>query len=133
MPAREDLFEAYALPARTRTRVRLNFVESADGAATLDGEAARSGARATASSCRCCVPWPTSSSSVRARSAPRAMERDVGEPSSAPGGRAGLSPQPAFAVVSGALDLEPEDPVFAAPQHPVVVTTTHARVSRARR
>ena len=34
MPAREELFAAYAVPDRARTRVRMNFVESADGAVT---------------------------------------------------------------------------------------------------
>src|SRR6478672_9828393 len=37
MPSREELLAAYEPPDRTRTRVRLNFVESADGAATLEG------------------------------------------------------------------------------------------------
>ncbi len=37
MPTREELFAAYELPDRTHTRVRMNFVQSADGSATLDG------------------------------------------------------------------------------------------------
>ena len=41
MPTRSDLFDAYALRGRDGTRVRMNFVSSADGAVTLDG---RSGA-----------------------------------------------------------------------------------------
>ena len=40
-PTRDELFDAYALPDRDARRVRMNFIESADGAVTLGG---RSGA-----------------------------------------------------------------------------------------
>ena len=37
MPTRDELLAAYALPDRDATRVRMNFVQSADGAVTLQG------------------------------------------------------------------------------------------------
>ena len=43
MPTRDELLAAYALPDRTHPTVRMNFVQSADGAATLGGRSGRLG------------------------------------------------------------------------------------------
>jgi riboflavin biosynthesis pyrimidine reductase len=131
VPAREELFAAYAPPDRTRTRVRLNFVESADGAATLEGRSGPLGGEGDRDLMQVLRAMAdvivVGAGTVRVEGYGSV---DVGEADSAWRERAGLSPQPAFAVVSGALRLTPEDAVFAASQHPVVVTTTHAGASR---
>jgi riboflavin biosynthesis pyrimidine reductase len=132
MPTREELFAAYAPPDRTRTRVRLNFVESADGAATLEGRSGPLGGEGDRDLMQVLRAMAdvivVGAGTVRVEGYGGV---DVGDADSAWREQAGLSPQPAFAVVSGALRLAPDDPVFAdTPQRPVVVTTTHARASR---
>ena len=72
MPTHSELFDAYALHGRDGTRVRMNFVSSADGAVTLGGQSGALGGDTDASSCRCCARWPTSCSSEPEPCAPRA-------------------------------------------------------------
>ena len=110
MPTRDELFAAYALGDRSATRVRMNFVESADGATTLDGRSGPLGGETDRAPCRCCGRWRMSSSSAPAPCASRATAGvDVSEPDSRWRVDQGLSPQPQLAVVSGGLRLAPGD------------------------
>src|SRR4051794_14799293 len=132
MPTREELFAAYALPDRARTRVRINFVSSADGAATLHERSGPLGGetdRALMQVLRAMADVVlVGAGTVRVEGyagvgvsrADSAWRRDRG-----------LAPQPALAVVSRALALEPRDPVFAeAARRPTVVTVASAPVAR---
>ena len=132
MPARSELFDAYALPDRTRTRVRMNFVSSADGAVTLGG---RSGALGGATDRALMQVLRTMADVVLVGAG---TVRAEGYGGLRVGGddvewrRArGLDDQPVLAVVTGALHLEPDDPVFAdAARRPVIVTTDAAARAR---
>ena len=117
MPTREELFAAYAVADRERTRVRMNFVESADGAVTLGG---RSGA----------LGGPTDRALMQVL---RALADGVlvGDEDAAWRRDQGLGDQPVLAIVSGALRLEPTDDVFAKAVTPPTVVTTDA-AARAR-
>ncbi|WP_194410956.1 dihydrofolate reductase family protein [Microbacterium cremeum] len=125
MPTREELFAAYALPDRERIRVRMNFVESADGAVTLGG---RSGALGGATD-RTLMQVLRAMADVVVVGAGTVRAEGYGGVGAADadlGWRRehGLADQPALAIVSGALRLEAADDVFAkAVRRPVVVTT----------
>jgi riboflavin biosynthesis pyrimidine reductase len=132
VPTRDELFTAYALEDRSRTRVRMNFVESADGATTLDGRSGPLGGetdRATMQVLR------TMADVVLVGAGTVRVEGYGGVAVSGPDSRwrldHGLSPQPELAVVSGSLALEPGDGVFARTAgRPVVVTSAGAPRSR---
>lgn len=125
MPSREELFDAYALPDRDRTRVRMNFVSSADGAVTLRG---RSGALG-GSTDRALMRVLRTMADVVLVGAGTVRAEGYGGIDVGPDGirwrrSQGLEDQPALAVASGGLRLDPTDPVFtAAVRRPVVVTT----------
>ncbi|HKT56399.1 MAG TPA: pyrimidine reductase family protein [Microbacterium sp.] len=132
MPTRTDLFDAYALPDRTRPRVRVNFVSSADGAVTLEG---RSGALGGETDRAVMQVLRTMSDvvlvgagTVRAEGygGLRVDDRDADWRRDR-----GLPDQPVLAMVSGSLGLGPDDAVFAqAVRRPVIVTTERAARAR---
>ena len=121
MPTRDELFEAYALPDRDRTRVRMNFVESADGAVTsggLGGDTDRSAMQVLRTMADVVL---VGAGTVRAEGY---GDIHVGDDDVAWRREHGLDDQPALAIVSGGLRLEPGDSVFAdAVNRPVIVTT----------
>lgn len=128
MPTRAELFDAYALTDRDRTRVRMNFVESADGAVTLGGRSGALGGetdRALMQVLRAMADViMVGAGTVRAEGygglLPGADEVEWRRSHD-------LEDQPALAVVSGGLHLDPGAPVFAdAVRRPVLVTTDAA-------
>ncbi|MBD3942763.1 pyrimidine reductase family protein [Microbacterium sp. NEAU-LLC] len=128
MPTRSELFDAYALRGRDGTRVRMNFVSSADGAVTLGGRSGALGGgtdRALMQVLRAMADVVlVGAGTVRAEGYGdvRVGADDVQWRRSR-----GLDEQPALAVVSGGLHLDPGDPVFAdAHSRPVLVTTDAA-------
>src|SRR6478609_1823042 len=134
MPSQADLFEAYALPSRTEIRVRINFVESADGAATLDG---RSGALGGATDRTLMQVLRTMADVIVVGAGTVRAEGYGGVTVSAEHSawrtHRGLPAQPALAVVSRHLDLEPDAPFFTeAVGRPVIVTSGAAPVARRR-
>ena len=128
MPTRSDLFDAYALRGRDGTRVRMNFVSSADGAVTLGGRSGALGGdtdRELMQVLRAMADVVlVGAGTVRAEGyGGLKVDREDVEWRR---GR-GLDDQPALAVVSGGLHLDPADTVFAeAVRRPVIVTTDAA-------
>jgi riboflavin biosynthesis pyrimidine reductase len=108
--------------------LRVNFVSSIDGAATVDG---KSGGLGGAADHRVfdtlrtlCDVVVVASGTVKAEGY-GAMILD--DRSVAARVAAGLRPQPTFAIVSGSLDLDPKSDVFAkAPVTPIIFTTEAA-------
>ncbi|GAA5203037.1 pyrimidine reductase family protein [Microbacterium jejuense] len=132
MPTRSELFDAYALHGRDGSRVRMNFVSSADGAGTLGGRSGALGGptdRALMQVLRAMADVVlVGAGTVRAEGygGVRVSADDVEWRRSR-----GMEDQPALAVVSGQLHLDPGDPVFAeAMRRPVVVTTDAAANAR---
>lgn len=132
MLTRERLREAYALPDRTTPRVRMNFVSSLDGAATIEG---RSGGLGNEIDRRImgvlrasCDVLLVGAGTVRAEGyggvaveASDAAWREA----------AGLPAQPRVAVVSRDLALSPRHPFFAeAVTRPILVTCSSAPADR---
>ncbi|MFB7885876.1 pyrimidine reductase family protein [Microbacterium sp. NPDC056057] len=128
MPTRSALFDAYALRGRDGTRVRMNFVSSADGAVTLDGRSGALGGdtdRELMQVLRAMADVVlVGAGTVRAEGyGGLKVDREDVEWRRA----RGLDDQPALAVVSGGLHLDPADTVFAeAVRRPVIVTTDAA-------
>ena len=113
---------AYAMPDRPTLRV--NFVSSADGAATLDGKSGGMGGpadkrifdllRVT------CDAVMVGAGTLRAEGYGPIVLDDRHQALRA---AAGLPPHPVLVIVSGALDIEPSDPMIAeAPVRPWVIT-----------
>ena len=132
MPTRAELFDAYALPTRDRPRVRVNFISSADGAVTLDG---RSGALGGATDRAVMQVLRTMADVVLVGAGTVRAEGYGGLAVDEEGVRwrraHGLDDQPALAVVSAQLHLDPGDPVFTqAVRRPVIVTTDAAAAAR---
>ncbi len=119
----ERLLDAYSPGAPEWLRV--NFVSSADGAATGgDGLSAGLGdeadARVFALLRRLADVVLVGAGTVRAEGY-GAMR--LPEPDAAWREAHGLAPHPVFAIVSGALDLDPASPIFVdAPVPPIVIT-----------
>lgn len=133
-PTPEELRAAYALEDRTTPRVRMNFVESADGAVTLDG---RSGPLGGGTDRAVMQTLRTLSDVVVIGAGTVRVEGyggvDVSGEDAAWRRAHGLAEQPRLAVVSGDLGLEPGDSVFAeAAQRPLVVTHAGAPADRRR-
>jgi riboflavin-specific deaminase-like protein len=132
VPTRSELFDAYALHGRDGTRVRMNFVSSADGAVTLDGRSGALGGdtdRALMQVLRAMADAVVvGAGTVRAEGYGGVrVDADHVEWRRS----RGLADQPVLAVVSGGLHLEPGDPVFAeAVRRPVLVTTDAAADAR---
>jgi riboflavin biosynthesis pyrimidine reductase len=108
--------------------LRVNFVSSVDGAATVDDKSAGLGGDADRRVFdllrTLCDVVVVAGGTVRAEGY-GAMILDA----SAVGVRvaAGLAPQPTFAIVSGSLDLDPKSDVFVkAPVRPIIFTTESA-------
>ena len=132
MPSREELLAVYALPDRSRTRVRMNFVESADGAVTLGGTSGGLGGETD----RALMQVLRAMADVVLVGAGTVRAEGYGgirlsEPHVAWRLEQGLDDQPELAIVSGGLRLEPADDVFTrAERRPVVVTTDAAARAR---
>ncbi|MFC5928319.1 pyrimidine reductase family protein [Cryobacterium melibiosiphilum] len=129
---RAELLERYALPDRTTPRVRLNFVASLDGAATLDGVSGGLGTpadRAVFNTLRALTDVIlVGAGTVRAEGygGPLLSEADAAWRVAQ-----GFAPQPPLAIVSGRLDLDPGHPSLAeAVVRPIVVTHAGSPVER---
>lgn len=135
MLTRDALFAAYAVPDRDGTPwVRVNFVASADGAATLRG---RSGALGGPTDRELMQVLRTMADVVVVGAGTVRAEGygtiEVSEEDVAWRRANGLADQPRLAVVSNDLGLEPGDPVFADPSRtPLVVTHADAPSDRRR-
>jgi riboflavin biosynthesis pyrimidine reductase len=123
-PTRDELLAAYSLPDRSTTRVRMNFVESADGAVTLGGRSGTLGGQTDRTVMQ--VLRTLSDVVVIGAGTVRAEgygSIEVSEEDAAWRRSHGLAAQPRLAVVSNDLGLEPGDAVFAEPsRRPIVVT-----------
>ncbi|GAA5207460.1 pyrimidine reductase family protein [Microbacterium kyungheense] len=132
MPTVSELFDAYALQGRDGTRVRMNFVSSADGAVTLGGRSGALGGKTD----RALMQVLRTMADVVLVGAGTVRAEGYGGVRVGPDGVAwrrarGLDDQPALAVVSGGLQLDPGDPVFAeAVRRPVLVTTDATAAAR---
>jgi riboflavin biosynthesis pyrimidine reductase len=134
MLRRREVLERYRLPDRTRPRVRVNFISSLDGAATLGGV---SGGLNNADDTLVfdtlrllCDVILVGAGTVRAEGygGIRLSEDDAAWRM-----RHGLRPQPTVAVVSARLELPPTHPVFVDPAvRPIVVTREAAPADRRR-
>ncbi|GAA1837723.1 pyrimidine reductase family protein [Agromyces salentinus] len=129
---REALLAAYALPDRSTPRVRMNFVASIDGSATLSG---RSGPLGDATDRLAMQVLRTLADVVLIGAGTVRAEGygglAVGEADAAWRRSQGLDGQPRVAVVSSRLDLEPRHPFFAeAVRRPLVVTHASSPESR---
>lgn len=121
---RERLLEAYAFADRTTPRVRMNFVSSLDGAVTIEG---RSGGLGDASDRLAMGVMRTLADLVLVGAGTVRVEGYGGvrlRPENVAWRREhGLADQPRLAVVSSALELQPQHPFFAeATTRPIVVT-----------
>ena len=124
VPTRAQLEEDYALPDRTAARVRMNFVASADGAATIEGRSGGLGdatdhmlmqlLRAMADVVMVGAGTVRTEGYGGTRLAEQEQDWRVAH---------GLSPQPRLAIVSRELGIGPQHPFFAdAVARPIVVT-----------
>jgi riboflavin biosynthesis pyrimidine reductase len=121
-----DLAAAYAVP--DQAHVRMNFVSSADGAATVDG---RSGGLGTAGDKKVFGELRTLCDLVLVGGG-TAMTESYGATVKSEQARArrrerGLAEVPPLAVVSGSLHLDPAAPMFTATAvRPIVLTKANA-------
>ena len=132
MPTRDELLAAYALPDRTHPTVRMNFVQSADGAATLGGRSGRLGGETDRTLMQVLRAMAdvivVGAGTVRAEGYGGVS---VGDEDTGWRTDHGLAAQPALAVVSAGLQLDPGDAVFAeAAVRPVVITQADAPAAR---
>ena len=126
------LLEAYALPDRTRPRVRMNFVASLDGAVTVRGS---SGGLGDANDRLAMQVLRTLADVVLVGAGTVRVEGyggvRVSETDASWRREHGLAEQLRVAVVSSALHLDPSHPFFAAAVvRPIVVTHAAAPVAR---
>lgn len=136
LPSAEALTDAelvalYDRPARSPW-VRVNFVSSVDGAATVDGLSGALGGDADHRVFdllrRLCDVVVVGAGTVRAEGY---GPMRVDEPSQAARVEAGLHPHPVFAIVSARLDLDPQSPIFRdAPERALVITSAAAPADR---
>ena len=108
--------------------LRVNFVSSVDGAATVDGKSRGLGGDADHRVFdilrTLCDVVLVAAGTVRTEGY-GAMVLDAAAVEARVAG--GLKPQPSFAIVSGSLNLDPSSDVFAkAPVRPLVITTESA-------
>ncbi|MFF2053278.1 pyrimidine reductase family protein [Leifsonia sp. NPDC058194] len=119
----DELVALYDAPTRSPW-VRVNFVSSVDGAATVQGLSAGLGDDADHRVFdllrRLCDVVVVGAGTVRAEGyGPMRVDRAAQHARVA----AGLAEQPVFAIVSAGLDLDPGSPIFTdAPVRPIVVT-----------
>ena len=129
---RASLLEAYALPEGAARHVRMNFVSSLDGAVSIDG---RSGGLGDEVDRLAMHVMRTLADVVLVGAGTVRVEGyggvRVGEADAAWRLEHGRAPQPRLAVVSSALDLDPQHPFFAkAVERPIVVTHAAAPADR---
>ncbi|WP_396658946.1 pyrimidine reductase family protein [Microbacterium sp.] len=128
MPTRDELLAAYALPDRDATRVRMNFVQSADGAVTLQGRSGPLGGDTDRAVMR--VLRAMADVVIVGAGTVRVEEYGGlgGDDEDAAWRRArGMAPAPRPAVVSRSLGLDPWHPFFAkAEARPLVITCAAA-------
>lgn len=129
---RASLLEAYALPEGAARHVRMNFVSSLDGAVSIDG---RSGGLGDEADRLAMHVMRTLADVVLVGAGTVRVEGyggvRVGEADAAWRLEHGRAPQPRLAVVSSALDLDPQHPFFAkAVERPIVVTHAAAPADR---
>ena len=108
--------------------LRVNFVSSVDGAATIDGKSGRLGGDADRRVFdllrTLCDVVVVAAGTVRLEGYGAMVLDDASVETRI---AAGLTPQPTFAIVSGSLDLAPAAEVFAkAPMRPLVFTSAAA-------
>lgn len=126
----EQLLDLYAPPSGPW--LRMNFVESLDGAVTREGRSGGLGGDADGRVFELLRRWAdvilVGAGTVRVEGY-GAMR--LPEESEAWRRAHGLAPQPVFALVSGRLDLDPDSPVFTeAPVRPLVLTVESAPAQR---
>lgn len=131
-PSRDELLSAYAIPDRSQPTLRLNFVTSADGAATVGGVSGGLGGetdRAAMEVLRAIADVVVvGAGTVRAEGYGGTR---VGDDLARWRAERGLRPQPRLATVSRDLDLDPRHPFFSeAVTRPIVVTCAHAPAER---
>lgn len=124
----DELVDLYTMDGPT---VRLTFVSSADGAATLRGRSGGLGSPAD----RRILALLRDLCDVVLVGAGTARAEGYGPPPTTPGRQArrkalGLSPAPRLAVVSDRLDLDPEGPLFAPGADTIVITHAGAPTDR---
>ncbi len=125
---RHGLLARYAPADRDRPSTRVNFIESLDGSATVQGLSGGLGSPAD----KAVFDVLRAVSDVVLVGAGTARAEGygaltVGEPFVEWRRAAGLAPHPAFALVSGRLDLDPSSDMFAkAPTPPLVFTAASA-------
>jgi riboflavin biosynthesis pyrimidine reductase len=132
MPSRAEILETYAVPDRQRSRVRMNFIASADGAVTLGG---RSGALGGSTDRAVMETLRTIADVVLVGAGTVRTEGYGGMRVDAAGVRwrrdHGMPDQPALAVVSGTLGLPADHEAFIrAVRRPAIVTTEPAARAR---
>jgi riboflavin biosynthesis pyrimidine reductase len=113
--------------------LRVNFVSSVDGAATVDGKSAGLGGEADHRVFdilrTLCDVVLVASGTVKSEGYGAMILDDASV--AARVGR-GLEPQPTFAIVSGSLDLDATSEIFTkAPVRPIVITTMAAPMNEA--
>jgi riboflavin-specific deaminase-like protein len=126
----EQLAECYAIRDRSIRSVRVNFVASADGAATdhgLSGGLSGEGDKRVFDILRClCDVVLVGAGTLRAEGyGPMRLD----EPSVRFRHATGLAAQPVFGIVSGTLALDPESTVFTQAPAQVIVVTVEAAPS----
>ena len=132
MPSHDDLVTAYYLPDRATPRIRMNFVASVDGAATLRG---RSGALGGATDRMLMQILRAMADVILVGAATVRAEGYGGTRVDGPDAEwrtsHGLPAQPRLAVLSRSLEISPQHPFFAeAVVRPLVVTCADAPASR---
>jgi len=124
----DALSSLYARADRSETWLRVNFVSSVDGAATVDGVSGGLGGDADLRVFdllrELCDVVIVGAGTVRAESyGPMRLQ----QPSADRRVARGLPPHPVFAIVSQGLDLDPGSRVFTdAPVRPIIIATDAA-------
>lgn len=124
----EEIVAHYEQPDRSRTHLRVNFVASADGAVTVDGESAGLSGGADKRVFKIlrmlCDVLVAGAGTVR-----REGYEDLRLDAARVAWRRehGLAEQPTMAVVSATLDFDPDAPLFTrAPVRPILFTCENA-------
>lgn len=125
---RDDLVARYAPADRHHPSTRVNFIESLDGSATVQGLSGGLGSpsdKAVFDVLRAVSDVVLVGAGTARAEGYGALT--VGEPFREWRRAAGLAPHPVFALVSGRLDLDPSSDMFAkAPTPPLVFTASSA-------
>jgi riboflavin biosynthesis pyrimidine reductase len=112
--------------------LRVNFVSSVDGAATVDGKSGGLGGDADRRVFdllrTLCDVVVVASGTVKAEGYGAMILDDAAVQARV---AAGLAPQPTFAIVSGSLDLDPSSDVFASARVRPLIFTSEAAASNA--